>query len=369
MKKLGVILGCLLGTSWLYAEAPAEIYNSQTVTSQLVTDQSSAAPYMVTGESLVGLVKELVDFEGEGTSIAFHRKTGKLFVKQTPQGQKVVQSVLQQIRDYEPLQVMIEARIIEIDFFEGKDLGSAWDTFNKAFDSGEHTLSGAIPLADGSWGDVLLNPANELDLKYGFLRGSTKVDISIKALEQVGNVNTLSAPKIICFNNQRSNIKIETRTDYLARLDTTTVVSGNTSNTNQSADIETAVEGIVLDVTPTISRDGDKITLDLHPEVVELVKFDTVTLNNTGGQQVIKTPQYVKRTADTTVTVLDGGTIVIGGLMRRKEESNVRKVPFLGDIPFMKHLFSRETVYEQRSSLLIFITAKIWDESDAAASL
>lgn len=345
-----------LYASTLCAVAPKEISNNDTISTQLVNPEGLQSPYMVTGASVVGLIKDLADFDIEGTSVVFHRRTGKLFVKQTPQNHKLIEDVLAQIRNHQSQQIMIEARIVEVVSFEGRDIGVDWTNLNKSSNNGENTLSGSIDLPSGDWGPETLNPLNSLNLSYGMLKGSTTLDVTLSALEKDGKVKNLSSPKIICFNNQRANIKIETATDYVARIDTTTVFTNDNPNVNVSTDVETAVEGIVLDVTPSINTDGEQITLDLHPTVVELVSLDEVSLGNNGS---IRVPKYVRRTADTTVKMKDGGTVVIGGLLKRTKSTDVRKVPLLGDIPLIKNLFRAETTYDQKSNLLIFITAKI----------
>ena len=346
----------VLTSSLLYAAAPAEIQSSDTIAKQLVSKNNVNAPYMVTGEAIVGLLKELVDFDIDEASIVFHRKTGKLFVKNTPNNQEEVKTILQMVRSYKPQQVLIEARIIEVTSFEGFDLGVDWKNVQKQNKNKKNTFAGSLDFTSGNWGNTPLNPLNEMNLSYAYLNGNNKLNVALTALEQEGKVNTLSSPKIICFNNQRANIRIETATDYVAKITTTTVFTNDNPNVESSADIETAVEGIVMDVTPTIDANGENITLDLHPTVVELVSLESVDL---GASGTIRVPKYVRRSADTTVSVVDGGTVVLGGLMKRTKSKEVRKVPFLGDIPLIKNLFRSETTYEKKSNLIIFITAKI----------
>lgn len=72
-------------------------------------------------------------------------------------------------------------------------------------------------------------------------------------------------------------------------------------------------------------------------------------------------PKYVRRSADTTVSIKDGGTVVLGGLVKRTKLNEVSKVPLLGDMPLIKNFFRTETTFEQKSNLIIFITAKIID--------
>lgn len=360
MKQLRLVLAVWLGLaqSVAWAAAPAEVRSSETISSQLVSKDGVNSPYMVTGESIVGLLKEMVDFDSEGSGIVFHRKTGKLFVKNTPQNHEVIKDILAKVRSYKPQQVLIEARIIEVNSFEGFDIGVDWTNLQRQRNNGKHTFGGSIDLPSGNWGDNSLNPLNELNLSYGLLSGQNSLNVTLTALEQDGKVNTLSSPKIICFNNQRANIKIEESTDYVSKITTTTIFTNDNPNVESSADVETAVEGIVLDVTPTIDTDGDSITLDLHPTVVELVSLESVDLGSSG---TIRVPKYVRRSADTTVSVRDGGTVVLGGLMKRTKSNEVRKVPLLGDVPLIKNLFRSETTFEQKSNLIIFITAKIVD--------
>jgi MSHA type pilus biogenesis protein MshL len=361
-KYLVLVIGiCFLFTTNVYSEAPKEIQSSGSISSQVISKESVTSPYMITGESLVGLLKEMVDFDIEDTSIAYHRKTGKLFVKNTPKNQALVQKVLAQLRTYEARQVMIEARIIEVFSFDGFDLGVDWSNINLDKNNSMHNVAGDISLPSSGWGNTSLNPLDNLNLTYGYVSGLQAFDFRLTALERDNKINTLSSPKIVCFNNQRANIKIETATDYVSRIDVDTIyagTSGSTPSVHTSVDVETAVEGILLDVTPTINTDNTSITLELHPTVIELVSLTSVDLNN--GES-ISVPKYVRRSADTTVSLKDGGTIVIGGLMKRTEKTDVRKVPILGDIPLIGNFFRAETKYEEKSSLLIFITAKIKD--------
>ncbi len=362
MKHLKIILSILLILNMAvmgYAKAPAEIGTSGAISNQLVDKEGAASPNVITGESLVGLIKQLVDFEDKNTNIVFHRKTGKLFVKNTPKNQKIISDILAKLRNYDARQIMIEARIVEVSSFEGFDIGIDWTNISKPDGSGRNTYSGSLDFASGSWGDTTLAAANQLNVAYGYLNGSTTLDVTLRALEQNGKINTLSNPQLMCFNNQRANIKIETTEDYVSKVTTDTVYSGDNVDVHTNTEVDTATEGIVLDVTPSINSDNKYISLELHPTVIELVSLSEISL---AGGDTIKVPKYVKRSADTTVNVEDGGTVVIGGLMKRTDRTDVRKVPILGDMPFIKNLFRAETKYEDKSNLLIFITAEIKDK-------
>ncbi len=364
MKKISLIITLAIimcfGSAISYAQAPSELESSDVVAKQLIDTEGVGSPYVALGEAVVGLVKQMVDLEEDsGSSIVFHRATGKLFVKTTPKNHDMIRDVLKNLRDYMPRQLMIEARIIEVGSFEGVDIGIDWDSFQKRTSDAKHTMSGSMDFGAEGWGTTTLNPLSELNLTYGYLNGFTQINATLRALEQENKINTLSSPRIFCLNNQRANFKIEETTDYVSKVETNTVYSGDNVDVHTNTDVDTAVEGIVLDVIPSINTDNETITLQLHPTVVDLVSLTEVTLSS---NETIKVPKYVKRTANTTVCVDDGGTVVIGGLMKRTDKTDVRKIPILGDIPIIKNLFRAETKYEDKSNLMIFITAKIRDE-------
>lgn len=354
----------LEASSLLWAQSLSSSHNT-VEQKQMISGDDVQAPYMVAGESLVGLLKNTVDFDLDGSRIVFHRGTGQLFVRQTARNHDVIEEILEDLRSYQPLQVMIEARIIEVDMFEGEDFGTTFDQLSLSLGQGAQ-LQGSSKLPTGQWGNQALLSSEELNLSFLSTGSDFSINATLKALEQRGMLQTLSSPKIICFNNQRANIRIETSTDYIASIDSTTISSTATTNVQLSTDIQTAVEGIVLDVTPSIQLDDHTIVLEIHPEVVELVSLDQIELRD--GSQ-ISTPKYVRRTADTTVTLVDGGTVVIGGLMRRTQEKARSQVPVLGEIPILGHFFSRDTTYDKKSNLLIFITAKVWEAGRSSLSM
>jgi general secretion pathway protein D len=117
-----------------------------------------------------------------------------------------------------------------------------------------------------------------------------------------------------------------------------------------------------LEVVPQISLDGH-IKLRLKPEVSNIIDYI--------GEGQNQRPITSSRTAETEVIVKDGETVVIGGLVKEKESSTVKKIPFLGDLPFIGKLFSNkdigsETEPKEKTDLLIFVTATILKDKNSA---
>lgn len=333
---------------------------------QMITNKEAARPYTITGESLIALIKEMVELK-DGSSIAFHRQTGQLFVRATEANHKLVENILESLRNFKARQVIIEARFVELRNFEGIDIG--FELRNIYFKTKKGTAdiefkttpgqTSAIDFAAGSWGKFMstVNPA--LNLFATLNARGLDIDSVLRSLAQKVKVDTLSAPRIMCFNNQRANIRVATQTNYVKQIsgDAVSTTTGTTTTVNVTVD--TAMEGVSLDVTPTYNEKLNTITLELHPAVVSADLSNTQTITtSTSVANSVTLPIFVDQTIDTTVTIPDGGTVVLGGLITERMRNDIRKVPILGDIPIVEFFFSYKTKYKDKSILLIFITAK-----------
>jgi len=333
---------------------------------QVVTNKEAARPYVITGESLIALIKEMVELK-DNSSIAFHRQTGQLFVRTTETNHKMIESILESLRNFKTRQVIIEARFVELRDFDGVDIG--FELNNIYFDAGKNksgdqfkTQSGknsAVDFAAGSWGKFMSTVNPGLSLFTTLAAKGLELDSVLKALAQKVKVDTLSAPRIMCFNNQRANIRVATQTNYVKQINGDAVSTTTGTTTTVNVTVDTAMEGVSLDVTPTYNEKLNTITLELHPAVVSADLSNTQTITtSTSVANSVTLPIFVDQTIDTTVTIPDGGTVVLGGLITEKMRNDVRKVPVLGDIPFVEFFFSYKTKFKDKSILLIFITAK-----------
>jgi type II secretory pathway component GspD/PulD (secretin) len=263
--------------------------------------------------------------------------------------------------------VVIEARFVEVGDFEGLDFGIEFPQFDYTGIDGTRSFSTVGSSADfgaGSWTTTnALTQINELNLLGTIATSDFNVQVALRALSQKVNVNTLSAPKITCLNNQRANIRIATSKNFVEKIKADVVATTTGTTTSVDVTVETALEGVSLDVTPTINLVDDTITLELHPSVVSVDLSDTQQIDSgTSVSNEITLPEYVRQTIDTNVTIPDGGTVILGGLIRETEQDDIRKVPFLGDVPILGNLFRYKTEFKDKTNLLIFITAHILNE-------
>jgi general secretion pathway protein D len=175
--------------------------------------------------------------------------------------------------------------------------------------------------------------------------GISDFSIVLKALENQGRLNILSNPSIIAANNEPATINVG-EIIYVP-TGAQTFNTGLTSVPLQEKEI-----GVILSVTPSINPDG-YVRMQVEPTLSKLsAQKDQPAVG-------VETPRIIQRTANTTVTVRDGQTIVIGGLINESYEYQVDKIPILGDIPLIGLLFRSE--YEEliRTELVIVLTPHV----------
>jgi len=158
-------------------------------------------------------------------------------------------------------------------------------------------------------------------------------------------VEILSRPQILASDNQQATINVGQRVPFVRNTRITD--AGGVFNTIEYEDI-----GIILRVTPRINPDGF-VKLEVAPEISSL------TTSSVEISEGLTAPVFNSRKAETTITVQDGHTIVIGGLITTRDEDRETKVPILGDIPMVGWLFRTTTNIKQRTELLIILTPHV----------
>jgi len=232
-------------------------------------------------------------------------------------------------------QVEIVARLVDVDVSATRSLGIEWNASNlDLFDAGvaEQIKVSALGVT---------NPVGTV--KMGTVKGFGSIDATLEALETQNKANIISNPRITTVNNREASVVVGQQIPLIVQD-----FAGN-------AVTQLTTIGIKLSVTPHINV-GNKITMDVHPEVSDLASQATVQ-----GGIIINTTM-----ADTRVMVNDGETAVIGGLIRSNESTTKRGVPILMDIPLIGALFRSNSTTKQKRELLIFVTPKILTDQQAS---
>ena len=246
--------------------------------------------------------------------------------------------------DVAPRQVSLEARVIAISKQAAKELGVDWSW--SALPQYPRVRRGD----DGAWEVGGRNAGNEGTSAPGIIRfgrGPEGVPFefyysaAIRALITDGRAKMLARPNITTVQGHEALINIGAEVP---------VPRTTTSNTVTTTGIDYREAGIILRYTPRVTADGN-IVARVHTEVSTPVFVED-----------LKAYRFQKRSADTTVRLKNGETMVIGGLINSDESRSLSKIPFLGDIPILGAFFRSVRTSKTETELMIFLTAHVLDE-------
>ena len=356
-----------VGANILRVITPAELTKQRTtstaITKVYVLNYAKAAEVKATIDSVRTA-------EGRGGSSTADTKTNTLIVTDSLEGQLSTENLISQM-DQRPRQVLIETKIVEINANSGLNYGVQWDyqgvqtgkiggqmgtsligttqsprsgsgSTLPPLDQNANVLPAGLGASGRGTGVSLAADRVFGALTLGRITNNFILNATLTAAASEGKAKILSEPKIATLNNQPANINVTTQIPY---------VTSNVASTGvQTQTVSYVTTGIQLTVTPSINADG-RITLQVNPNVSQ--PSATAAASSTGA------PAVDARTANTTVLVRDGETIVIGGLITDTLQDTISKVPLLGDIPILGWLFKKKSKTRVRAELLIFVTTRI----------
>ncbi|MDD6699350.1 MAG: type II and III secretion system protein [Veillonellaceae bacterium] len=251
----------------------------------------------------------------------------------TPAEADATRQLLREL-DVPARQVALEAKVISLTNDASRELGITWDWSPLPQYEGTRTykddsaIPGIVQFGRGPEG-------HPFEWYY---------EAQLHALEQAGKAKVLSRPNITTLTGREAVIEIGSEVP-VPEVETTSR-STTTSFTYHKA-------GIILRYTPYVSDDG-RITAIVHTEVSSPVYVED-----------LKAYRFNKRSADTSVRLKDGETMVIGGLIGSEEAKSYRKIPLLGDIPVLGAFFKNVQKSKQSSEIMIFLTARILPSDDS----
>ncbi len=285
----------------------------------------------------------------------------------TPEQLLVMEQIIQEF-DQPIQQVLIEARFVTIAKPAFLQLGALWESGRKAGTvRSPQDFTGLVPSQSV--------PGLGIGIQETFtnILGSDTLSATISALEQTGESQTLSAPRLTVLNNRPASIS-DGKVQYYYeeyQVKQTSQQYYTVSSWVPMGKPTKVTAGAELNVLASIAGDGQHIVLALNPRVntdVQLVTYatltePTLTPGATAGTFDIKLPQYRTQELATRVVVKSGETVVMGGVLERERSTLVEAVPILGNLPLIGAAFRRRTEVDRPRYLLIFVTATLVTET------
>jgi len=297
-------------------------------------------------KSVEDTIKSLIGSDNS-TTYTVEPISGTVIVSGKPEAVKRVGKFIESLNAIVNRQVLIEAKIVEVNLKKGYETGVNWQVLG---DYKNYNYS--FNLNTGSPGK---KPFQVQVLKF-----SKDFSALIGLLARFGSVNVLSSPRILAMNNQPAIIKVGK--DYIliyrTQSSTTTGVGGQTASavTTQEVKTETVfTEGIVLTIVPKIDSDGN-IILNITPAVSSI---ETPLVSGSSGE----TSEFVNRVyavnvrqLNAMVKVRDGETIILGGLIAKRKSKEEIGIPIAKDIPLIGNAFKSTKSESNKSELVIMLT-------------
>lgn len=284
-------------------------------------------------------------------SFSVDRMTGTIIVTATKKDLERVENYLAAIKKVLNRQVIIEARIVEVQLSETLRYGIDWTAVL------EKSGLGRVTVGTEKFATVVTEALSNFHI------GITGRDFTalLNALQSQGNVRVLSNPRVNIMNGQTSLLSVGRNVNFISRVETTTTTAATGVLPTTTFTVETSgiLSGIMIGIVPYISDTGE-ITMAITPIVSDLIRLEDKTLGKVGENIIqISLPTVDLRELSTTVRVKDGEMVIIGGLMQKKEVSEDSKVPLLGDIPLIGYLFRSRERLDEKTELVIMLKPTI----------
>jgi general secretion pathway protein D len=284
--------------------------------------------------------------------IVADQSTNSLIITAKKADYLILEDVIKKL-DIPRRMVYIEALIMEVDMNDDMDLGVEWYVGDNVGTFNGRDVLGYTGSNPG--GNILpsIDDTGSVSLPTGFSLGVlgdvitiggvsfNSLGAAIRALKTDSDVRLVSTPQLMTMDNEEAEIVVADNIPYLTRQDT------SAANVDYSS-YEYRDVGVTLNITPQINRDRF-VRLKVYQEISQVVEEESV----------IGLPTTLKRVAKTTITIKDGQTIVIGGLLDDFNSVSNYKVPLLGDIPLLGALFRSTSQERIQKNLYIFITPHI----------
>jgi type II secretory pathway component GspD/PulD (secretin) len=301
--------------------------------------------------------------------VVYDNSISRLIATNTHENLRKIEQIIDELNVIDP-QVLIEAKFVEIQENKSDELGFQWTISKPAADprnrNATFDVNDQLLRYDNTAGTSPLGVNDvALDMTKNFHGLATQ--LQIHAMDLSDRVDVLSTPRITTQNGEEATIRMVTEQYFPESWGETTIITDFTGTgfTAAMPEFGEATEiGVRMTVTPTVDPDKYTISLDMIPVVQTHVGWLNYSYNVSDGAggilpNTIIMPIIEARTVQTQITIYDGETVVMGGIMRDATETIDDRVPILGDLPLVGRMFRSKYVNKAKANLIIFTTVRL----------
>ena len=308
-------------------------------------------------------------------SVVINRQSGVVVVRAFPDELRAVADYLRKTQSTITRQVVLEAKVVEVELNSGFQAGINWSTLvtkgtktgffgqrspNGGFDANPLDPTGTrVPVTPGI--PVLGQVIDSLSGAFTFAFDSTDFNALIELLDAQGRTRVLSSPRVSTLHNQKAIIKAGSDEFFVTGVssDTTT---GTATTSSLNVQLTPFFSGVALDVTPQISDDGT-VLMHIHPTVSD-VSDQSKRISFGGSTSDLPLAVSQIRESDSVVRARSGQVIVIGGLMRETRKRSDFKTPGLGSVPILGNLFKSKRDESATVELVLLLRPIVVEDGD-----
>lgn len=351
--------------------------SSSSLNSSKISTTSSSDFWLELKNSLEAIIGPGKD----GRSVVISPQSGVVLVRGMWDELRNVSAYLKATQLSVDRQVILEAKILEVQLNGSYQSGINWASF--ASFSGNLTnrvaggfLTPGTTLSSSAQSNVLATTTGNTAISaltslalttpttapaslFGLAFQTNNFAALLSFLETQGTVHVLSSPRIATLNNQKAVLKVGTDEFFVTNVTTNTTNSGTSSTTSPTVTLQPFFSGVALDVTPQID-DAGNIILHIHPSVSKVTTASDKTID-LGSAGIFKLPLASSSISETDSIVRgqDGHIVAIGGLMRQSTTSDNSQVPGAGNVPVLGALFSNTRQVVEKRELVILLKPTI----------
>jgi MSHA biogenesis protein MshL len=327
-------------------------------------------------------IEAIVGSKDGGRSVVVSPQSGVIVIRAMPDELRNVDAYLKATQLAVDRQVILEAKILEVELNDSFQSGVNWASFASIKSGHDNRVSGGLiapgssltPLPfGGGQPATITDPSTGLSASSGFSLSSAAATAGsmfglavqtsnfaalISFLETQGTVHVLSSPRVAAVNNQKAVLKIGTDEFFVTGVTNNISATAAGTTTTPTVTLQAFFSGVVLDVTPQIDEKGN-ILLHVHPSVSQVSTVNkTVALGSAGNLQL---PLAASATSelDSIVRGSNGQVVAIGGLMRQSSTADNSQVPGTGSVPVLGSLFGAKKRVNQKRELVVLIKPTI----------
>jgi len=298
---------------------------------------------------------------------ALNRMTGTLFVRGKPSQVQAVTRLVNLYKNVLQRQILIEAQILDVSLNDTHQYGVDWSLLRNRVassytGSGGQQLGGVdsfIPGATNPPRTVTLPPINTgaIGRSFGLAYAGNTFDVALNLLRQFGTVRVLSNPTLRAKNAHPALINVGTNTRFVSQSAVTINNLGGSATTTANVVTDSVFDGVMVGVIPFIGDDGI-INLTIHPIETE-VDANSLVLQDVGAGNRISLPVVDFKGMTTSLSLRDGDTVMLGGLIDEKAASGGDGLPWLSRLPGIGSLFGARNHNSTTRELVIVLTVHI----------